>query len=539
MCLLRISFGFAPVCLESSLTTAFSLPSQLAALCNTDVSKDADGFVTVVRANQRRKPRSPQKGTEPPLPQGDEFPALGSPPKRGQPTEGPVKIKKEGRRKDVHKDRAEDVKDVEEGGNFGGNENRSAGSPAPDLERGAENSTKCEAELVTAPLEKEGMGNNAKSREGGLTKAIGAAARGKTPLSHEVTAEFDGLMTELLSGLRLQTPEQGLPPPPTANPQTQGPVQVTCTPSQNKVVLSSQVEKALTASPQNCPATSTSCAPPLSRVLFPNPLSVTNPATQTLVTAQRPPTPKIWKVKPPTALREPILTSQTGPVPTTPVQTSTPQARELSFFAVPPKTPSPYSPKSVLDLSSPEGSPVPRQQTPTNQALSAKRSAYRPAMHADPKVIARKAEAQRSSPEVVTSSPFSYTLWTPPLTSDGGVLRESPCNVVKEVNPGKGSRLGAWLGKGQGGLLETESEFHQALIRGVFTQPAPFQQSSGGNTGPEDDDLCCKICFERESNSTFLCGHTLCNDCAEYIHVHKKICPFCSKPIESVLRLFT
>ncbi|GAQ82333.1 hypothetical protein KFL_001080080 [Klebsormidium nitens] len=517
---------------------------MLAALCNTEVSKDADGFVTVVRA---RKSRSPQKGSEPPLPQGDEFPALKSPPKRGQPLEGPVKTRKEGKRKDGHKDRAENKREEKEAGRLGestGIMEKNAGAEAPDLNRGEGSriNTQERLQAPTGPLEKEQMGSNGKSREGGLTKAISEAGKLRVPPSREVTAEFDGLMTELLSGLRLQTSGQGLSPPVTASPQTQGPVQATCAPPQNKVVLSPQVQKALAAPPKNGPVNLTERAPPLSRNLFPNPPSVTRTAPQTLVTGPRPPTPKITKVKPP----EPILTPARGPNPNSSEQSSTPQTRELSFFAVPPKTPNPYSPKSVLDLSSPEGSPMPRQQTPANQTPPAKRSAYRPAMHADPKkVIGRKAEAQSPSPEVVTSSPFSYTLWAPPLTSarlssaEAGVLRESPCNVVKEVNPAKGSRLGAWLGKGSSGLLETESEFHQALIRGVFTQPTPFQQPTGVHTGHEDDELCCKICFERESNSTYLCGHTLCNDCAEYIHVHKKICPFCSKPIESVLRMFT
>jgi hypothetical protein len=499
---------------------------QLVSFCNEDNTegRDSDGFVTVVRPSQRRKSRSPKKGdsvasggedfpalespqkkTSPP--QGEDFPALESPPKKGPPT--------------------------------GSKKEWGAGKEGTEVEH-----DNCKQSSREGGAKSAGISEQADPKPSNPGKPRGHVNASALPA---LTAEFDGLMTELLTGLRLQAPEQGPSQPLSASPQTKGPVP-------NKVTAQAQQKVVTSSTPsKDCPVVSTGRAlpnwAPLSRALFPSPQTLTKPAAKP-TSAKGP--------KPPAKIMPSPLNGKTqNPVfSTSPLQTPNPLARELSFFALPPRTPNPaapetpnpFSPKSVLDLSSPVGSPSAIQTPP------ARRSPYRPAMTADPKkVIGWKPEAQGRPSEVVTSSPFSYSLWgssgqsltsapDTPTRPEAHVLRESPCNVVKEANPSRvsqASRLGAWLGKERPGLLETESEFHQALLRGAFMQPTPFgQPATGAETGPEEDEAFCKICFERESNSAYLCGHTLCGDCAEYIHVHKKVCPFCAQPIETVMRIF-
>ncbi len=165
----------------------------------------------------------------------------------------------------------------------------------------------------------------------------------KSLLLPEVTAEFDGLMSELLTGLRLQGPQSS----PSDSLQTGGPVDTKLAPKED------------TAKGQE-PSDSTARIA-TQRVLFPENTSPHLSACGSSTTAQR-------------------IEAKTQAAPPLPY--------ELSFFAVPPrtpklgapKTPNPYSPKSVLDLSSPVGSPAANQTPPAG----AKRSPYRPTMIADP-----------------------------------------------------------------------------------------------------------------------------------------------------------
>jgi len=86
-------------------------------------------------------------------------------------------------------------------------------------------------------------------------------------------------------------------------------------------------------------------------------------------------------------------------------------------------------------------------------------------------------------------------------------------------------------------LCEAKFEKHEEIINILKNYFCKFYGISETEfKSPENDEKCCKVCWEREVDTVLLwCGHVaICLYCSQFL----SSCPMCCQPIQKVQRVY-